>query len=261
MNTQRRIASVLSAYDDLIENNTRRIAILEEMARLIYQEWFVHFRFPGHEKVKMVESELGPIPEGWEATRLEDLAIDIRDSVEPSEVPTDTPYVGLEHIPRRSITLKEWGMADAVASMKLRFRPNHILFGKIRPYFHKVSIAPISGICSSDVIVIQAKKSEWLMLVLACVSHDEFVEHATQTSNGTKMPRANWNVLLKYPLPLPPVALLEKFNAIMENFILLARNLMLKNQNLRTQRDLLLPKLISGEIDVSDIPKMESAAA
>ena len=65
---QRRIASILSAYDDLIENNTRRIAILEEMARRIYEEWFVRFRFPGHEGVRMVESELGLVPEGWELT-------------------------------------------------------------------------------------------------------------------------------------------------------------------------------------------------
>ncbi len=67
---QVRIASILSAYDDLIENNTRRIAILEEMARRIYEEWFVRFRFPGHEDVRMVESELGPVPEGWEVVRL-----------------------------------------------------------------------------------------------------------------------------------------------------------------------------------------------
>jgi len=63
---QRKIAAILSAYDDLIENNTRRIKILEEMAQAIYREWFVHFRFPGHEGVRMVESELGMIPEGWE---------------------------------------------------------------------------------------------------------------------------------------------------------------------------------------------------
>ncbi len=66
LNTQRKIAAVLSAYDDLIENNTRRIEILEEMAGAIYREWFVEFRFPGHEGVKMVESELGLIPQGWE---------------------------------------------------------------------------------------------------------------------------------------------------------------------------------------------------
>lgn len=69
---QRRIASILSAYDDLIENNTRRIAILEEMARRIYEEWFVRFRFPGHEGVPMVDSELGLVPEGWKVRRLGD---------------------------------------------------------------------------------------------------------------------------------------------------------------------------------------------
>jgi type I restriction enzyme S subunit len=68
--TQRKIADILSAYDDLIENNTRRIAILEEMAQRLYQEWFVHFRYPGHEHVPLVDSELGPIPEGWEVKRL-----------------------------------------------------------------------------------------------------------------------------------------------------------------------------------------------
>ncbi len=73
LTTQRKIASILSAYDDLIENNTRRIRILEEMAQSIYREWFINLRFPGHEKVKMVDSELGKIPEGWEVRRLSDL--------------------------------------------------------------------------------------------------------------------------------------------------------------------------------------------
>ena len=72
---QQRIASILSAYDNLIENNTRRIAILEEMARRIYEEWFVRFRFPGHEGVRMVESELGLVPEGWRRETLADCAI------------------------------------------------------------------------------------------------------------------------------------------------------------------------------------------
>lgn len=67
---QQKIASILSAYDDLIENNLRRIKILEEMAQMIYREWFVNFRFPGHEKVEMVKSELGMIPEGWEVKKV-----------------------------------------------------------------------------------------------------------------------------------------------------------------------------------------------
>ena len=72
LTTQRKIASILSAYDDLIENNTRRIAILEEMAQSLYRDWFVHFRFPGHEKKRLVESELGLIPEGWEVKTIEE---------------------------------------------------------------------------------------------------------------------------------------------------------------------------------------------
>src|SRR5947208_9684988 len=68
--TQHKIATILSAYDDLIENNTRRIAILEEMAQALYREWFVHFRFPGHEKKRMVETALGIIPEGWEVVKV-----------------------------------------------------------------------------------------------------------------------------------------------------------------------------------------------
>ena len=68
--TQRKIAAILSAYDDLIEVNTRRIALLEEMARGLYREWFVRFRFPGHEGVRMVESAVGVVPEGWEVSGL-----------------------------------------------------------------------------------------------------------------------------------------------------------------------------------------------
>src|SRR5439155_959923 len=119
MPVQDRIASILSAYDDLIENNTRRIKILEEMAQMLYREWFVNFRFPGHESVRMVESGLGSIPEGWAPTRLGDLCSEARRGVHPSEVDPDTPYIGLEHLPRKCVALGEWGRAGDVGSTKL----------------------------------------------------------------------------------------------------------------------------------------------
>jgi type I restriction enzyme S subunit len=78
---QRRIAGILSAYDDLIENSQRRIKILEEMTRRLYREWFVHFRFPGHEGCRFVDSPLGEIPEGWEVLRLGDIAEEMRRNV------------------------------------------------------------------------------------------------------------------------------------------------------------------------------------
>ena len=136
----------LSPYDDLIENNTRRIKILEEMAQAIYREWFVEFRFPGHEQAPMVESELGLIPQGWEVGTLEDLAESVRRNIKPSDINQKTPYFGLEHLPRKSIALSNWDSVDSINSAKLGFKKGEILFGKIRPYFHKVGVAPLDGI-------------------------------------------------------------------------------------------------------------------
>jgi type I restriction enzyme S subunit len=102
---QCRIASILSAYDDLIENNRRRMGLLEEAARQLYREWFVRLRFPGHERVKIKAG----VPEGWERKTLGEVAPDYRDAANPSELEPGTPYIGLEHMPRRSITLTEWG--------------------------------------------------------------------------------------------------------------------------------------------------------
>jgi type I restriction enzyme S subunit len=253
LSAQRKIAAVLSAYDDLIENNTKRIAILEEMAQAIYREWFVEFRFPNHEKVELLESAIGNIPDGWAATRLGDLAMEIRRGVDPKLLDPETPYFGLEHLPRRSITLSNWGHAKDVQSNKLRFREGEILFGKIRPYFHKVGVAPVDGVCSSDAIVISPTTEEAFGLVLCCISSEAFVKYATQTSQGTKMPRANWDVLVKYPLPTPPPELLAQFDGLIRTFVGTLRLLILKNRNLRRARDLLLPKLIAGRLDVETL--------
>ena len=261
LDAQRRIASILSAYDDLIENNTRRIAILEEMARRIYEEWFVHFRFPGHERARMVDSELGPVPEGWTIEPLNNLVDDVREAVDPESLDPDSPYVGLEHLPRRSIALSEWGEAGAVQSTKLRFREGDILFGKIRPYFHKVAVAPIAGVASSDAIIIRPKQASCFALALSAVSSDAFIAHATQTSNGTKMPRANWNVLRNYPVVLPIDRLKSRFDEFVNNSVATIKNFVRQNRNLRITRDLLLPKLISGELDVSPLPEPEAVAA
>jgi len=251
--TQRKIATVLSAYDDLIENNARRIAVLEEMAQLLYREWFVHFRFPGHEQVAMVDSELGPIPEGWEARQMRDIAEEVRRSVKPEEVDSETPYLGLAHLPQKSIALSDWDTAKEAGSTKLAFKKGEILFGKIRPYLHKVAVAPVAGICSTDTIVIAPRSPEYFALVLICVSSEEFVEYATQTSQGTKMPRADWKVLVKYPIVLPPQPMLSRFNELVEDIVAQIQNMIFRNRNLRRTRDLLLPRLVSGEVDVSDM--------
>lgn len=248
LDVQRRIASILSAYDDLIEVNTRRIAILEEMTRRVFDEWFI-------------KSAMQPLLKGWRTACLGDLVEEVRDTVLPSDVPPETPYVGLEHMPRRSTTLDAWGRADEVASTKHRFRTGDILFGKIRPYFHKVVIAPFEGVASSDAIVMRPTGSDAAAVAACLASSDAFVAHAVQTSNGTKMPRANWNVLRKYEIRLPPTDTLKRFADIVMPAHRLCSNLAFGSANLRATRDLLLPKLISGEIDLEQADRNAEAVA
>jgi len=251
---QRRIAGILSAYDELIENSQRRIKILESMARALYREWFVHFRFPGHESVPRVPSPLGEIPEGWEVRKLGEIAEEMRRNVPKGSLEDPAPFVGLEHIPRRSLALDAWVSMRELGSNKLEFKRGEVLFGKIRPYFHKVSVAPFDGLCSADTIVIRARRQEHYALVVGCVSSDDFVALATATSNGSKMPRANWTVLAGHPITIPPSTVARKFSAVIEPAIAQMQALVFQIQNLRRTRDLLLPRLLSGQVDVEAMP-------
>lgn len=250
---QQKIAAILSTYDDLIENNLRRIKILEEMAQNLYREWFVKFHFPGYEQVRMIDSPLGRIPDRWEVIQLGEIAEEVRRGIPKGKLDEMLPYVGLEHIPRKSLALDAWEDVVELGSNKLIFEPGEILFGKIRPYFHKVSVAPFRGICSADTIVIRSISEEDSALVTACVSSEEFVAHATATSNGAKMPRANWKVLIEYPVLRATTDLLKKFSRFYDDVIIQQQNLVQKNVILRQTRDLLLLKLISGELDVSEL--------
>lgn len=241
------IVSILCAYDDLIENNRRRIALLDEAARLLYREWFVYLRFPGHEHVRMADG----LPEGWAKAQLSALCSDVRDSVQPENVEPHTPYIGLEHLPRRSIALSEWGSAEDVNSSKFLYQENDILFGKIRPYFHKVGFAFNKGVTSSDAIVIRPRSDRWWPYVLALVSSDQFVALASKTvKEGSKMPRADWKYLSRCEFPLPPDSILSTFNDAIDPLAKQIRALALQMRALREARDLLLPRLMNGEVSV-----------
>lgn len=244
---QSRIAQTLGAYDDLIENNRRRIALLEQAARLLYEEWFVRFRFPGHEHAKFING----LPVGWELKRLGELCKDIREHAEPSELDADTPYIGLEHLPRRSITLCDWGKAEDVTSGKFRFGANDILFGKIRPYFHKVGFALTDGITSSDAIVIRPVEERVYFYCLCQLSSDGFVALASKTvKEGSKMPRADWKFLREQKFQLPPDGLLEDFNSKIAPITAQLKALALQTKKATAARDVLLPRLMSGEVEV-----------
>ncbi len=227
---QRRIADILSAYDDLIENNRRRIAILEETARLTYRKWF------------------NGAEQGRTAT-LGEICREVRRGVSPDTIAPDTPYIGLEHMPRRSISLCEWESAQKVSSTKLAFEAGDILFGKIRPYFHKVGIAFVDGVASSDAIVIKPLRPELHAYVLMTVSSDAFVAAASQgMKEGSKMPRADWKQLLNYPVAMPDDDTLAEFNTTLNPILEQLKTLCFSIRNLSTARDMLLPRLMKGDI-------------
>jgi type I restriction enzyme S subunit len=244
---QTAIADVLSPYDELIENNRRRIALLEEATRQLHREWFVRRRFPGHEHTQQSDG----IPDGWRRACLGDLCEEVRASVKPAAVEPETPYIGLEHMPRRSITLGAWSTADQVTSSKHAFREGDILFGKIRPYFHKVGIAFVDGIASSDAIVIRPTEARYHALVLTTLSSDPFVAVTAQTMReGSKMPRADWEQMKRWGVAVPPEALLTEFQEAVGLVGSQLKSLALANQRLQAARDLLLPRLISGTLAV-----------
>ncbi|MGO9201853.1 MAG: restriction endonuclease subunit S [Limisphaerales bacterium] len=248
--TQGRIADVLSAYDDLIENNRRRMDLLEKAARLLYQEWFVRLRFPGHEHTRAANGT----PHGWRKEPLNAICPDLREAANPADLDAGTPYIGLEHMPRRSITLNEWGRSDEVTSTKLRFKSGDILFGKIRPYFHKVGFALTDGVASSDAIVLRPAAECFQSFALLTVSSDWFVTVVSKTAKeGSKMPRADWNLMEQHQILVPPHSILLALQETVAPILEQLRILSFSNQKLRAARDLLLPRLMTGEVTVQSM--------
>ena len=273
-NTQRAIASILGALDDKIELNRRMNETLEAMARAIFKSWFVDFdpvrrniarrqgdplpasaaRFADLDALfpdAFQDSPLGEIPKGWEVGTVGDIGENPRRTVKPQDVAEGTPYIGLEHMPKRCISLSEWGRAESVSSGKSRFDRGDILFGKLRPYFHKVGVAPVNGVCSTDILVITPMTPEWFGLLLFTVSSDEFVACTDGASTGTKMPRTNWGDMATYQIALPPRRLTNHFNGSALAVVERIRANIHESASISSVRDALLPKLLSGEVRVS----------
>ena len=236
LETQRQIAAILSAYDDLIENNARRIKVLEEMAGLIYREWFVNFRFPGHQGVRRVALELGEIPEGWEVGRLDDALILQRgfDLPKSSRQGGDIPIIAATGIvdyhnevkaKAPGIVTGRSGSLGTVLYVDVDFWPlNTALWVKT---FKKAT--PL-----------------YALYLLSGLGLEQF-------NSGAAVPTLNRNDVHGLPVVLPPQEFLKRFDDVVLPIFEQMRILKSKNQNLRRTRDLLLPKLISGELDVSQL--------
>jgi type I restriction enzyme S subunit len=242
--TQRKIAGILSAYDDLIENNLRRIKILEQMAQSLYREWFVHFRFPGHESATFKDSELGRIPEGWKRATLGSLCKAVREKFDESKH-SGLPLLDLSRMPSQTLAPSEFGSSGDLGTSRILFKAGDTLFGTIRPYLHKVCRAPFGGITNVSVFVLRAHDNRWSALVSIICSSIDSIEWAVQHSTGLKMPVIKWDQLTKFPISLAPEPLLIRFDSITAPIMDEISNLSRRNLVLRRTRDLLLTKLLN----------------
>ena len=153
-------------------------------------------------------------------------------------------------MPRGSISLSDWGAAETISSNKFIFRQGEILFGKLRPYFRKVGVAPIDGVCSTDIFVLRPRRREYGEFVLMWASDQRFIDHCNAVSNGARMPRVNWKDMGSYPFVAPQDSILEKYHQIIRPMVeQIIQNIHL-SRTLHELRDALLPKLLSGEIRV-----------
>jgi type I restriction enzyme S subunit len=263
---RREIANIVSLFNDKIELNRQMNVTLEAIARTLFKAWFMDFEpvranmenrlseSASPEIAKLFPSEFeSGIPKGWRVGMLSEIANNHRQNISHSEVENETVYVGLEHIPRKSIALTDWGKADKAESTKSNFKTNDILFGKLRPYFHKVVIAPINGICSTDILVIRPKEKYHFGQTLICFSSDEVIQYADRLSNGAKMPRTNWSDLAKFEIIIPTKQVSEEFSKFVVSIAEKIKLNINENQKLAQIRDSLLPHLISGKIRVGEI--------
>jgi type I restriction enzyme S subunit len=247
MGEQRRIAWVLGSLDYKIELNKRMARTLEDIAAAIFRARFIDFE--GVEEFE--DSELGPIPKGWKWGELDEIVTSTNEREGADEAVADAPYFGLDIMPRASTVLWTWDERSKVSGETRKFLPRDILFGKLRPYFKKVGVAPVAGSCSTEILVLRPDKDYW-SLGLGHLTDDRFIEHCVAHSRGTKMPRSEWKDMKAYRVPIPPPETAAEMGAPIEVIYQQAECLVHETRTLSQLRDELLPRLISGQIRVPE---------
>lgn len=254
-------STILSNYDDLIANNNQRIAILENMAQSLYREWFVNFRYPNHEdnldadgNQKFVDSPLGQIPEGWEVkTAAEAITINPRTKLAKEG---EKPFVGMSGLSESSMVISD--IIEKSGNSGAKFINGDTLFARITPclqngktgYVQFLNQEQPVGFGSTEFIVLRESEdlsSEYIYLLSRS---NNFREHAIKSMTGaTGRQRVHPDSFASYYLAVPPKMVMNEFTKLVKPMFKSIFNLSQRNQNLKQQRDMLLPKLISGQIE------------
>ena len=263
---QTSIGDYLRVFDDLIENNRRRIEILEEMARLLYREWFVHFRFPGHEDVELVDSDLGPIPEGWEVSQVADVAGLVRGrSYRRQELVEDggLPFLNLKCIDRGG-GFRKSGLKRYVGKFKdaQQTYPGDTVIAvtdmtQERNIVGQAGRVPTLdsefGIISLDLARVLPRDSVDVDFLYGMFRFSRFSETVKEHANGTNVLHLSPDRISEHCFIKPLEEVQRLYGDAVRPMLRLMDNLTLQNEVLREARDLLLPRLVSGELDVSEL--------
>ncbi len=252
---QQKIAAILSAYDELIDNNKRRIALLEKMAEEIYREWFVRLRFPGHEKVKVIKG----VPEGWAVKKLGELTRTQYGYTASAEIEGQGPQflritdivpaaIDWEHVPHCKIDEKD--------EEKYLLHEGDIVVartGATVGYAKRINKRHPKAVFASYLVrLIPKRKNDAVFLGLS-VERSAFRDFIWMFVTGAAQPQANATTMALFPILYPPESLLNEFNRIAEP-ILDEKELLLNQVTaLSRTRDMLLPRLISGKLSVENL--------
>jgi len=266
--TQRKIAAILSAYDDLIENNNRRIQILEGMAQAIYREWFVNFHFPGHEGVKMVDSVtvLGVVPEVWDVQTLADVLENLESGSRPkggiNPDDTDVPSIGAENIlglGKYDFTKEKFVSSKFFEKMKRGIiKDSDVLLYKDGAKLGRKSLFRDGfphDLCSINehVFILRSNNRCTQSYLYFWLDLSNMTQAIINLNSNAAQPGINQAKVKTLPILIPDARTLNALEEIIEPILALLFNLAKKNIHLRATRDLLLPKLVSGNIDVSQL--------
>jgi type I restriction enzyme, S subunit len=267
---QRAIAHILGTLDDKIELNRRMSETLEAMARALFKSWFIDFDpvrakclrrgevtspLPKHIADlfpdRLVDSDLGEIPAGWGMGRLGDVLEQRMERCDASIETAARPYVPIDCISSKSLFLTEGKPGKEAQSSLTRFYKGDLLFGAMRPYFHKVCIAPFDGTTRTTAFVLFPRTRGDFAFATLLLHYADTIDYATRHSTGSTIPYAVWsNSLEDMPVVVPPSAVREVFDGIVRPVLDRIPEPYFENKTLAALRDTLLPRLISGELRV-----------
>jgi type I restriction enzyme S subunit len=252
---QQRIANILSAYDELIENGQRRIRILEDMARALYREWFVNFRFPGHENIKLVDSTLGKIPKGWKVKKLGEVTLYLNRGISPIYDENGSSTV----INQKCIRDQRLSLEPARRQTKPIPTDKQVRFGDV--LINSTGVGTLGRVAqvyqelgeyTVDTHVTLARQNTEVDLDffgLTLLSHQETFDRLGVGATGqTELSRTS---IANVELVVPPLAIQASYGEIARPMRKAAITLTTQIQNLRQTRDLLLPRLLSGQVELA----------